>query len=57
VAQVQISSLLENSVRNAAADMTELILDLLPDENGIVRAVEYIQPDNESVSNIKKQQP
>ena len=54
VAQVQISSLLENSVRNAAADMAELILDLLPDENGFVRAGEYIQPESETLSKTKK---
>jgi EpsI family protein len=40
VAQVQISSIAENSIRAAATDMTDLILDLLPDENGIVRASE-----------------
>ncbi len=38
VAQVQISSVLENSVRKAAEDMTELILDFLPDEKGKVRS-------------------
>jgi len=38
VAQVQISSVLENSVRTAAKDMTDLILDFLPDRNGIVKA-------------------
>ena len=38
VAQIQISSVLENSVRKAAEDMTELILDFLPDENGGVAA-------------------
>jgi len=42
VAQIQISSVLENSVRLAAKDMTELILDFFPDENGIVRAMDYI---------------
>ncbi len=41
VAQVQISSVLENSVRTTAKDMTDLILDYLPDKNGKVRAVEY----------------
>ena len=41
VAQVQISSALENSIRTAAKDMTDLILDFLPDENGRVRAVEF----------------
>jgi hypothetical protein len=29
---------LENSVRKAAEDMTEFILDFLPDENGDVAA-------------------
>jgi hypothetical protein len=38
VAQTQISSVLENSVRNAAADMTDIILDFLPDKDGQVRA-------------------
>jgi hypothetical protein len=41
VAQIQISSVLENSIRTAAQDMTDLILDLLPDENGEVRAAKY----------------
>lgn len=43
VAQVQISSLLENSTLSAASDMADLILDLLPDETGRVRAVEYAE--------------
>jgi len=38
VAQVQISSVLENSIRAAAKEMTGLILDYLPDKNGRVRA-------------------
>jgi len=38
VAQVQISSVLENSIREAAKEMSELILDFFPDENGQVRA-------------------
>ena len=42
VAQVQISSVLENSVRKATEDMTELILDFLPDENGKVQATEFL---------------
>ena len=41
VAQVQISSVLESSVLTIAEDMTDLVLDHLPDENGKVRAVEY----------------
>ena len=41
VAQVQISSSLEISVRSAAKDFTDLMLDYFPDENGVVRASEY----------------
>jgi len=41
VAQVQISSVLENFVRTIAKDVTDLVLDYLPDPNGKVRAVEY----------------
>ena len=41
VTQVQISSILENSVRRAAKDMADLMLDFFPDENGRVRAIEY----------------
>ncbi len=40
VTQVQISSVLENSVRTAAKNMTELILDFFPDENGKVKAAD-----------------
>jgi hypothetical protein len=42
VAQVQISSVLENSIRSAAKDIVEVILDFFPDENGHVRAFEYV---------------
>lgn len=41
IAQVQISSVLENSIRTIAKDITDLVLDYLPDKNGHVRAVEY----------------
>jgi hypothetical protein len=41
VAQVQISSISENSVRLMAKDVVELILDYLPDQDGNVRAVQY----------------
>lgn len=44
VAQVQISSFLENSARQAAKDMTEIILNCLPDPNGNVAAAQYIRP-------------
>lgn len=40
IAQAQISSVLENSVRTAAKDMADLILDFLPDTRGKVRATE-----------------
>jgi EpsI family protein len=40
VAQVQISSVLENSIRTTAKDMTDLIMDFLPDKDGKVRAAE-----------------
>jgi len=43
VTQVQISSVLENSVRAGARDMAELIFDFFPDEDGRVRAVEYVE--------------
>ncbi|MFQ5770396.1 MAG: exosortase-associated EpsI family protein [bacterium] len=49
VAQVQISSVLENSVRTAAKDTTDLILDFLPDENGEVRAINYANATGDSV--------
>jgi hypothetical protein len=41
VAQVQISSVLENSVRKAAEDITDLVLDFFPDANSEVRATEF----------------
>ena len=41
VAQVQISSVLENSIRTIAKNITDLVLDYLPDRNGTVQAVEY----------------
>ncbi len=38
VAQVQVSSVLENSVRAAASEFADLVMDYLPDEEGVVRA-------------------
>jgi hypothetical protein len=38
VSQIQISSVLENSIRTAAKDMTDLILAFFPDQSGQVRA-------------------
>jgi EpsI family protein len=49
VAQVQISSVLENSIRAAAQEMTDLILSFLPDQNGRVRAAGYVQSTNDNV--------
>jgi hypothetical protein len=43
VAQVQISSVLENSTRTAATEMADVILDFLPDKDGKVKAAEFIQ--------------
>jgi hypothetical protein len=40
VAQVQVSSVLENSVRSASKGMADLILGFFPDENGEVKATE-----------------
>jgi hypothetical protein len=42
VAQVQISSVLENSIRTAAKDMADLILGFFPDENGEVKSIEFV---------------
>ena len=50
VTQVQISSVFENSIRSAARDIAELVLDFFPDENGHVRALDYV----ESSSGLKK---
>jgi hypothetical protein len=50
VTQVQISSVFENSIRSAARDIAELVLDFFPDENGQVRALKYV----ESTSGVKK---
>ena len=42
VAQVQISSALEKSVKAAAEEMTDMILEFLPDENSMVAAAESV---------------
>ncbi|MHC4113880.1 MAG: exosortase-associated EpsI family protein [Planctomycetota bacterium] len=41
VAQVQISAALENSVRAAAIDITDRVIDFFPDSNGNVKAAKY----------------
>lgn len=48
VAQVQVSSRLENSVRAAAMDMTEVILDFFPDNSGRVKAVDYVEASSQA---------
>lgn len=40
ITQVQISSILENSVRKVAREFTDFIMDYFPDSNGTVKAVE-----------------
>jgi EpsI family protein len=40
VAQVQVSSVRENSVKKMARDVADLILDYLPDQDGNVRAID-----------------
>jgi EpsI family protein len=44
VVQVQISSVVENSIRQAAMAMADPILVFFPDENGIVKVAGYSQP-------------
>ena len=51
VAQVQISSILDNSVRMMAKDIVDLILDYLPDQDGKVRAVKTTISIQDSVLN------
>lgn len=46
VTQVQISSVLENSIRSVAKDIVEVVLDYFPDENGYVKAIEYVDSSN-----------
>lgn len=49
VAQIQISSVLETSVRSAATDMTHLILDFFPDQNGKVRVAVHTDKTSRAV--------
>jgi len=49
VAQVQISSVFEDSIRKAGRDMVDTILDFLPDANGKVRATDYIKPASDTI--------
>lgn len=43
VAQVQVSSVLENCVRLAASDLVDTLLTFLPDREGRVRAVDLVE--------------
>ena len=51
VAQVQISSVLESSIRTAAKEMADVILDFLPDKDGKVKDAEFVQ--TPASSNVK----
>lgn len=42
ITQVQISSVIEKSVRSAAEDLTDTIRDFFPDEDGAVRVAEHL---------------
>jgi hypothetical protein len=53
VAQVEISSVLESSVRKAALDIIDHAVDFLPDENGKVRAAGFIRPSGSNVKSTK----
>jgi len=43
VAQVQVSSILENSTRVAAGDLVDTLLAFLPDQEGRIRAVDFVE--------------
>jgi len=53
VAQVQISSALESSVRKAAQDITDFVLDFLPDENGKVKAAGFIRSSGDNIKSTE----
>jgi hypothetical protein len=53
VAQVQISSVLESSVRKAGREVTEIVLNFLPDENGKVRSAGYAKSISSNVKNAE----
>jgi hypothetical protein len=53
VAQVQISSVLESSVRKAARDIIDHAVDFLPDESGKIRATGYVHPISDNVKNTE----
>jgi hypothetical protein len=53
VAQVQISSVLESSVRKAANEITDVVLNFLPDENGKVKAARFIRPSGDNIKSAE----
>jgi len=53
VAQVQISSVLEHSVTNAAGEFADILLAFLPDENGQVYAYEYAPAATDAVNGFQ----
>jgi EpsI family protein len=53
VAQVQISSVPESSVRKAAQELSDLVLGFFPDENGKVRAAGFIRSSSDNVKSVK----
>ena len=53
VAQVQISSVLESSVRKAAREITDMVIDFLPDENGKVKSAGFIRPSGDNVKSTE----
>jgi hypothetical protein len=53
VAQIQISSVLESSVRKAAREITDLVLNFLPDENGKVGTAASIRSSGGNVQSTE----
>jgi hypothetical protein len=53
IAQVQISSVLESSVRKAARDIIDHAVDFLPDENGKVGTAESIRSSGGNVQSTE----
>lgn len=53
VAQVQISSVMESSIRKAAQDVTDLVLNFLPEDTSKVRLAEFIRPSDDNVKSTE----
>ncbi len=53
VAQIQISSAMESSVRKAAEEITDTILDFFPDENGKAELTNFVQSASDKVKSNK----